>query len=250
MASQGVQARRTRTVAPELSKRAERAHRILDAATALILRWGYKKTSVDDIARQAGVAKGTIYLHWKTREDLFVTLLLREAIAAWRTILEFVERDPAGIYLSNLTKHALSIIMSRPLTRALYIQDISMLGELLQRNHGDLRMISQQKFLINQELFALYREHGMLRTDLSITEQINMCSALVIGFMSVNQYMPVEMQVSLEENVELLAIALHRTLEPVEPVEPEVLQEMKHIMGQLIEPLMRLLDERLHEALT
>ena len=60
----------------ERSKREERADRILDAAANLILRWGYKKTTIDDIAKQAGVAKGTIYLHWKTREDLFVALLI------------------------------------------------------------------------------------------------------------------------------------------------------------------------------
>ncbi len=60
------------------SRRQERADRILDAAAELILRWGYKKTTIDDIAKQAGVAKGTIYLHWKTREDLFLALLTRE----------------------------------------------------------------------------------------------------------------------------------------------------------------------------
>lgn len=49
----------------ERSKRQERAHRILDAAAELVLRWGYKKTTIDDIAKQAKVAKGTIYLHWK-----------------------------------------------------------------------------------------------------------------------------------------------------------------------------------------
>ncbi len=59
------------------SRRQGRADRILDAAAELILRWGYRKTTIDDIARQAGVAKGTIYLHWKTREDLFMALLTR-----------------------------------------------------------------------------------------------------------------------------------------------------------------------------
>src|SRR6266540_7253755 len=64
-----------------IDKRLERAHRILDAAFTLILRWGYNKTIIDDIARQAGVAKGTIYLHWKTREELFTSLVHRERLA-------------------------------------------------------------------------------------------------------------------------------------------------------------------------
>ena len=64
----------------EVSRRQERAHRILDAAAALILRWGYNKTTIDDVSRQAGVAKGTINLHWKTREELFAALIKREKV--------------------------------------------------------------------------------------------------------------------------------------------------------------------------
>ena len=64
----------------ERSRREQRADRILDAAAELMLRWGYNKTTIDDIARLAGVAKGTIYLHWKTREDLFTALMRREYI--------------------------------------------------------------------------------------------------------------------------------------------------------------------------
>src|SRR5690606_41617518 len=46
----------------------------------LILRWGYDKTTVEDVARAAGVAKGTIYLHWKTRDALFTALLRRDRV--------------------------------------------------------------------------------------------------------------------------------------------------------------------------
>jgi len=58
----------------EVSRRRERAQRILDAAATLLLRWGFQKTTIDDIARLAGVAKGTIYLHWKTREEFSLRL--------------------------------------------------------------------------------------------------------------------------------------------------------------------------------
>ncbi|WP_163569887.1 helix-turn-helix domain-containing protein [Fodinicola feengrottensis] len=60
--------------------RGVRAERVLDAAAELIVRWGYDKTTIEDIARaRRGRAKGTIYLHWKTREDLFIALLRRES---------------------------------------------------------------------------------------------------------------------------------------------------------------------------
>src|ERR1700676_2983818 len=80
----------------ERSKREQRADRILDAAAELMLRWGYNKTTIDDVARQAGVAKGTIYLHWKTREDLFTTLMKREYIRLVQDLQQRIASDPEG----------------------------------------------------------------------------------------------------------------------------------------------------------
>src|SRR5437773_10947704 len=80
----------------ERSRRQERAERILDAAAELILRWGYRKTTIDDIARQARVAKGTIYLHWKTREDLFMALSIREAFKLGDDMKLRIASDPEG----------------------------------------------------------------------------------------------------------------------------------------------------------
>ena len=91
---------------PASAKREARAHRILDAAAELILRWGYNKTTIDDIARQAGVAKGTIYLHWKGREELFAALMLRERLALSDDLRERLAADPAGATLRGLVRHS------------------------------------------------------------------------------------------------------------------------------------------------
>ena len=47
---------------------------ILGAALELFGRYGYRRTSIDDIARRAGVAKGTVYLYVENKEALFRTL--------------------------------------------------------------------------------------------------------------------------------------------------------------------------------
>lgn len=158
----------------DLSKRQERAHRILDAAAELIQRWGYKKTAVDDIARLAGVAKGTIYLHWKTREDLFIALLLRESVETLKEVIERIDNDPGGVYLSNVVKHAIYVIMSRPLARAVFVQDVSVLGELLQQGRKDLEAISQQKLMLGWQLLEFFRSKGALRTDQPLQQQLKM----------------------------------------------------------------------------
>lgn len=51
--------RRGNAISPQArSKRDVRADRILDAAATLLQQWVYNKTTVDHIARHAGVAKG------------------------------------------------------------------------------------------------------------------------------------------------------------------------------------------------
>jgi AcrR family transcriptional regulator len=42
--------------------------RVLDATERLLARFGYDKTTVDDIAREAGISKRTIYLHFPGKE--------------------------------------------------------------------------------------------------------------------------------------------------------------------------------------
>ncbi len=233
----------------EISKRQERAHRILDAAAELIQRWGYKKTAVDDIARLAGVAKGTIYLHWKTREDLFITLLLRESLETLEAMVERIDNDPLGICLSNLIKHAIYVTMTRPLTRALFIQDVSVLGELLQQGHEDLDTLSQQKLLAGRQLFDFFRAKGVLRTDRNAEQQLKMYTTMVIGTMTVDQYLPPDMHSSPAEATELLAAMLHDTLEPAEPVAPEILREIRAFWDQYVQHFRHILDERLQKEL-
>jgi len=49
---------------------AEKRVRILAAAEQLYLRYGIRRTSIDDVARAAGIAKGTIYLYYDSKETL------------------------------------------------------------------------------------------------------------------------------------------------------------------------------------
>lgn len=53
----------------------EKKNSILAAATKIFAKSGYDNTSVDEIALQANVAKGTFYYHFKSKEDLFVSLI-------------------------------------------------------------------------------------------------------------------------------------------------------------------------------
>jgi AcrR family transcriptional regulator len=52
---------------------------ILKAARCVFARQGYANTVVDDIAGQAGIAKGTLYLYFKSKEEIFLAALMEDA---------------------------------------------------------------------------------------------------------------------------------------------------------------------------
>ena len=57
----------------------ERKHdTILDAARAVFSREGYAATSVEDVAAEAGIGKGTVYLYFKSKEELYLAALVRD----------------------------------------------------------------------------------------------------------------------------------------------------------------------------
>ena len=43
---------------------------ILDAAERLLARYGYQKMTMDDLAREAGIGKGTTYLHFPSKQEV------------------------------------------------------------------------------------------------------------------------------------------------------------------------------------
>ena len=46
---------------------------ILDATDRLLARYGYRKMTVEDLAREVGIGKGTIYLHFASKEEIVLS---------------------------------------------------------------------------------------------------------------------------------------------------------------------------------
>jgi TetR/AcrR family transcriptional regulator, fatty acid metabolism regulator protein len=57
-----------------LKKNRPKYHQIIDAAVVVIAENGYHQAQVSKIAKQAGVADGTIYLYFKNKEDILISL--------------------------------------------------------------------------------------------------------------------------------------------------------------------------------
>lgn len=50
---------------------------ILDAVERLLARYGYQKMTVDDVAREAGLAKGTLYAYFTSKEEMALATIDR-----------------------------------------------------------------------------------------------------------------------------------------------------------------------------
>lgn len=54
-------------------KQKEVREAILDATDSLLSRYGYKKMTIDDLAREVGIGKGSVYLHFTSKEEIVLS---------------------------------------------------------------------------------------------------------------------------------------------------------------------------------
>ena len=61
----------------QIAQRPDIRDLILDGVDVLLARYGYRKMTMDDLARYVGIGKGTIYLHFPSKEDLTLSHISR-----------------------------------------------------------------------------------------------------------------------------------------------------------------------------
>lgn len=95
---------------PRWQRRAEdRPREICAAALAVFADRGFAAAKLDDIARRAGVSKGTLYLYFKDKEDLFRAVVrdtFAPNIALVRTVVESADMPFADIVRALLPRFA------------------------------------------------------------------------------------------------------------------------------------------------
>jgi TetR/AcrR family fatty acid metabolism transcriptional regulator len=76
---------------------ADKSQQIIDAAIRVFARKGYYSSRVSDIAKEAGIAAGTIYLYFKTKDDILVTLFRDRMAAFVGALRKAMEEEPDAI---------------------------------------------------------------------------------------------------------------------------------------------------------
>jgi AcrR family transcriptional regulator len=66
---------------------------ILDAAYELFIEKSFNNTSIDDVVKRAGIAKGTFYLYFKDKHDLVERIIIRKSALILRLVLDELKKE-------------------------------------------------------------------------------------------------------------------------------------------------------------
>ncbi len=98
-------------------RQARTRRRILHAATELFVAYGYRKTSIEDVAGAAGVAKGTVYIYYRSKAELLLHAIalqkqqyLRELAPVFDPSLSPMDRLRTLILLGITLSHQMPLM--------------------------------------------------------------------------------------------------------------------------------------------
>ena len=203
----------------------ERAERILDAAADLVLRWGYKRVTIEDVAKHAGIGKGTVYLHFRNRTELFLSVLARESVQLTAEMLDAVRQDPTMMLPAEQAQMVYLGVMRRPLLRAMFSRNVDILGDLA--TDPTMAPLRQVKIDLFGDLFQVLREHGLVRTDQDLESQRYLMTAVQTGFYLATPILgPFADAHDDEAAAALLAHTIREALHTPGPPDPETLRAL------------------------
>lgn len=227
------------------SERDRRGERILDAAAELVLRYGYRRITIEDIATRAGIGKGTVYLHWKTRESLFYALLTRESIGLVRDQIGRIRADPAELLPHRAVRAIVEQSMRQPLLAAMLTKDAEVLGKLVEH---DAAATTNTGVELNRRYLAILRDHGLVRTDLDPVRQLYALEIISGGFTLLEPWLPPALRLPLPVKADTLAYVLRAVLEPARPPDPAALAAAAPLVIDHLERLYQLSMDTIHGA--
>lgn len=197
---------------------------VLDAAAELLVRWGYRRVTIDDVAVRAGIGKGTVYLHFRSKEALFLTVLLRGYRELIEGVADRMRTDPDEVLPSRMLRSTYLGVQRDPLTRALYLGDGDILGRLAQESADTLGEMRSKVSEQARRHFELLRDVGLLRTDLPTAAQLYLFNTIGAGFFWLEPMNLPDAPESPEQRADLMAYALRAALEAPEagPARPDL----------------------------
>jgi AcrR family transcriptional regulator len=159
------------------------ADTILDAMERLLGRFGYKKTTMEDVAREAGIGKGTIYLHFPSKEELALRSIDR-VVQRVQDRLRAIAADG-----SDVARRLRQMLIERVLLRFDSVADYSQsLDDLFESIRPAYMSRRQRYFDMEVAVFAPLLEEGRRRKVLAVTDARTAAYTLILATNSLLPY--------------------------------------------------------------
>jgi AcrR family transcriptional regulator len=142
---------------------------LLSAAQELFERFGYRKTTIDDVVRRAGVAKGTLYLYFQGKEDLFQELIReigREATAEYQEMLS--TKRTAAEKIEATLRFSLEAYERYPLLAKITAMDEEFKLAVHSFGQAEMKAETERRIKFFRALFEEGIEKGELRDDIDL----------------------------------------------------------------------------------
>lgn len=185
---------------------------ILTAASEVIIRLGYDKTTMSDIAEEAGLSRRTIYLYFKGKEELFEELLYHEYLQYAQTWLEQIEADSRGGTIGGFYRAIFHAVNRRPLIAAMLRRDRRVVGNYLRkRDNIFTQMLSAVDTLA---FFQALQAAGAIRQDIDAAVIEHIIEMLSYGQLTIGDFKSADQSPPYDAVMEALADMMDRALRP------------------------------------
>jgi len=141
-------------------------YQILEAAVKIFARQGFHQSTVAQIAKEAGVADGTIYLHFKNKDDILVQFFSFKAKQVFDCFRRQVARgENSAEKLGNLVRAHLSEFQRDPDMAVVYEIETHQSSRLAEEQIREMAKMYQD---ILAEIIEQGQQEGFIRRDIYV----------------------------------------------------------------------------------
>jgi AcrR family transcriptional regulator len=166
----------------------QRIRSILEAARKVFIAEGYTKAIMDKIALEAGITKPTIYQYFKTKDDLFFTLMLpvikelQRQLNNIETKLTSKKYKTGKALIKDLFKSAVSSYELAPETFLMiqFFQETGLVGKFNERISTELNDRGSHNFIVLRRVIKTGMEQCLLKKT-NVSELADVLWGLFVG---------------------------------------------------------------------
>jgi TetR/AcrR family fatty acid metabolism transcriptional regulator len=153
----------------------DKYQRILEAAVKVFAKQGFYQSTISQIAKEAGVADGTIYLYFKNKDDILVHFFSYKTKQVFERFRKEVEKGKtAKDKLINLVRHHLKVFQRNRDMAVLYQAETHQTSRLAE---DQIKEMSKMYLDIISEIVEMGQQDGSIRKDL----YMSLVKRIIIG---------------------------------------------------------------------